>query len=147
MNRYVLDRLAVQRPSGRTAARLMLAVCDHFVRRDTGTSPQALAERFKIGLDLVREIVRRLARADFVIHTGGKDGRLVVPARPLEHITVVEVIRLFDHDHARNPRDDRLGDVFAKLDDAVEKVIGDTTYADLVSLPRRQPGTSERDSS
>ena len=137
MNRYVLDRLAVQRPSGRTAARLMLAVCDHFARRDAGTTPEALAERFRIGLDLVREIVRRLARADFVLQTGGKAGRLVVPARPLEDIAVVEVIRLFDQDHARNPRDDRLGEVFSRLDDAVEQVVGDTTYAELVALPRQ----------
>lgn len=144
MNRYVLDRLAIQQPSGRTAARLMLAVCDQFARRERGLDVGVLAERFGIGLDLVGEILERLAKAGFVVETEGEPSTYV-PARPLAQIQVLDVIALFDRDHARNPRDERLGDVFARVDEAIETAVGNATYAELVSNPR--PDTSERESS
>lgn len=135
LNRYVLDRLAIQQPSGRTAARLMLAIADHFSRRDAGLREDVLAERFGLGLDVVQESLTRLQRAGLLLEADG-DGRLWVPGRPLEQITVVEVIELFDRDHARNPRSDRLGDVWAKLDSSREALIGSLTYAQLSQSPR-----------
>jgi membrane protein len=144
MNRYVLDRLAIQQPSGRTAARLMLAVCDQFARRERGLDVGKLAERFGIGLDLVGEILERLEKGGFVIETDGEPSTFV-PARPLAQIQVVDVIALFDSDQARNPRDERLGTVFAKVDAAVDEVVGTINYAELVSIPR--PETSDRESS
>lgn len=135
LNRYVLDRLAIQQPSGRTAARLMLAVADHFSRRDAGMQEDVLAERFGLGLDVVQESLTRLERAGLVLEADGA-GRLWVPGRPLDQIRVLEVIELFDRDHARNPRRDRLGDVWGQLDEAREGLIGELTYAQLADSPR-----------
>lgn len=135
LNRYVLDRLAIQQPSGRTAARLMLAIADHFAQRDAGMREDVLAERFGLGLDVVQESLSRLERAGLLLEADGA-GRLWVPGRPLDQITVVEVIELFDRDHARNPRRDRLGEVWAELDAARDEVIGTLTYDQLTRSPR-----------
>lgn len=142
LNRYLLDRLAIQQPSGRTAARLMLAIADQYARRDAGMREDVLAERFGLGLDVVQESLTRLERAGIVLETDGV-GRMWVPGRPLDQIHVVEVIALFDRDHARNPRNDRLGEVWAQLDAAREGVIGSLTYAQLTASSR-PPETSER---
>lgn len=135
LNRYVLDRLAIQQPSGRTAARLMLAIADHYARRDAGLREDLLAERFGLGLDVVQESLTRMERAGLVLEADGA-GRLWVPGRPLDQITVVEVIELFDRDHARNPRRDRLGEVWSELDAARDAVIGALTYDQLTQSPR-----------
>lgn len=144
LNRYVLDRLAIQQPSGRTAARLMLAIADHFSRRDAGLLEDVLAERFGLGLDVVQESLTRMQRAGLLLEADG-DGRLWVPGRPLDQINLVEVIELFDRDHARNPRNDRLGDVWSKLDSMREEQIGSLTYAQLCQSPRSsaEPETTE----
>jgi membrane protein len=41
LNRYVLERASYLRPTGRTAARIMLAICDHFSQRQVGISIEA----------------------------------------------------------------------------------------------------------
>ncbi len=135
LNRYVLDRLAMQQPSGRTAARLMLAIADHYVRREVGLSEDMLAERFRLGLDVVQESLSRLERAGMVIEADG-DGRPRVPGRPLDQIRVVEVVDLFDHDHARDPRNDRLTEVWGALDEARDEVLGSLTFAQLTQSER-----------
>ncbi len=135
MNRYVLDRLAIQQPSGRTAARLMLAIADHYARRQVGLSEDALALRFGLGLDVVHELLSRLRRADILLESEDPRG-LWVPGRPLDQITVIEIVDLFDQDHARDPRRDRLGEVFEELDAARTRVMGSLTFAQLASSPR-----------
>ncbi len=143
MNRYVLDRLAIQQPSGRTAARLMLALADHYARQDAGLSEDALAERFGLGLDVVQESLMRMERAGLLLQAEGQ-GQRWVPGRPLDQITVIEVVDLFDRDHARNPRRDRLGEVWARLDTARIGVMGSLTYDQLTSSERTSmPGTTE----
>lgn len=139
LNRYLLDRLAIQQPSGRTAARLMLAIADHFAHREAGLSEDLLAERFGLGLDVVQESLARLERAG-VLLDADQVNRRWVPGRPLDQIRVVEVIELFDQDHARNPRRDRLGEVWSQLDAARDGVIGELTYAQLVQSPRSSSG-------
>ena len=145
LNRYLLDRLAIQQPSGRTAARLMLAIADQYARRDAGMREDILAERFGLGLDVVQESLTRMERAGIVLEADAV-GRSWVPGRPLDQIRVVEVIQLFDRDHARNPRGDRLGEVWAQLDAAREGVIGTLTYAQLAASSRPSE-TSDRCSS
>ncbi|MCR9160131.1 MAG: YhjD/YihY/BrkB family envelope integrity protein [Nannocystaceae bacterium] len=135
LNRYVLDKLAIQQPSGRTAARLMLAVADHYARREAGMGEDDLAERFGLSLDVVQESLARLEREGLVLDAEGA-GRRWVPGRPLDQIRVLEVVELFDRDHARNPRRDRLGDVWRRIDDAREALVGDLTYAQLADSPR-----------
>lgn len=138
VNRYVLERSEYQRPTGRTAARIVLAVCDHYARRKIGISLEALGERFRIGLDHVGELVDALERRGIVIETA-EPLQLVIPGRPLDQIRVLDVLAMFDRDHAMGLRDDRLGALVRELDLARAHIMADTTYADLVgeSRPRR----------
>lgn len=140
MNRYILDRLAMQQPSGRTAARLMLAIADQYTRREAGLSEEMLAERFGLGLDVVQELLARLLRDGLVVEADDS-GRSWLPGRPLDQIGLGEVLDLFDRDHARNTREDRLGEVWAELDVSRDKIIGGLTFAQLSSSDR--PGTTE----
>jgi membrane protein len=140
VNRYVLERSEYQRPTGRTAARLVLAVCDHLARRKVGISLEALGVRFRIGLDHVGELVDALERRGIVIETG-EPLQLVIPARPLDQIRVLDVLAMFDRDHAMGLRDDRLGALIRELDLARASIMADTTYGDLVG--GRRGGTEQ----
>ena len=135
VNRYVLERSEYQRPTGRTAARIVLAVCDHYARRKIGISLEALGERFRIGLDQVGELVDALERRGIVIETA-EPLQLVIPGRPLDQIRVLDVLAMFDRDHAMGLRDDRLGALIRDLDLSRAQIMADTTYADLVGEQR-----------
>ena len=135
MNRYILDQLSIQRPSGRTAARVVLAICDHYHRRELGSTAEDLAGRFGVGLDTINEILGRLEIEGLLVEVE-QPAEVVVPARPLDQIRVLDVIELFDRDHAGSARAERLGDVFEKLDALQAEAVGDTTFADLIEPPR-----------
>jgi len=135
VNRYVVERSEVRRPSGRTAVRIMLAIADHHARRQIGPSIDALGERFRLGLDHVGEVVDALERKGWVLETTEPDN-MVIPARPLDQIRVLDVLELFDRDMAKGVRDDRLHDLLRDLDDARARIMGETTFADLVAEPR-----------
>jgi membrane protein len=130
VNRYVLERGAYTRPTGRTAARIMLAICDHYAQRRLGISVDALGERFRLSLDHVGDIVDALERAGLVIETADPT-ELVIPARPLDQIRLLDVLTLFDRDHSHGVRDDRLGELLGALDRDREKIMADTTFAQL----------------
>ncbi len=142
LNRYVLDRLAIQQPSGRTAARLMLAIADQFSKRESGLREDVLAERFGLGLDVVQESLGQLERAGLLLEA---EGRVWIPGRPLAQVTVVEVVELFDRDHARHARADRLAEVWAMLDASRDAQIGSLTYAQLCQSARSsaEPETTD----
>ena len=61
LNRYVRERIEVPNDSGRTAARLLLAICDRYARHGQGLGPEALGERFRLPLDRVGELLVQLA--------------------------------------------------------------------------------------
>jgi membrane protein len=135
VNRYIVEQREVRRPSGRTAVRIMLAIADHHARREVGPSIDALGERFRIGLDHVGEIVDALERRGWVIETT-EPSSMVIPARPLDQVRVLDVLELFDRDMAKGTRDDRLHSLLAELDHARSDIMGETTFADLVTQPR-----------
>jgi membrane protein len=135
VNRYVLERGAYMRPTGRTAARIMLAVCDHYAQRKLGISVDAIGERFRLSLDHVGDIVDALERAELVMETS-ETTQLVIPARPLDQIRVLEVLTLFDRDHATGLREDRLGTLLGALDGERARIVADTTFAELVEIAR-----------
>lgn len=135
MNRYVLDMEMIQRPSSRTAARIMLAICDRYSRQRVGLTIDEIAERFGLGLDLVGEIVDRLRAEALVLETEDPP-EVFIPGRPLHQIRVLDVLMMFELEHARRIRDDRLGAVLAAIDRARENVVGQTTYEDLVRETR-----------
>lgn len=135
VNRYVVERSEVRRPSGRTAVRIMLAIADHHFRREVGPSIDALGERFRLGLDHVGEVVDALERRGWVIETT-EPTSMVIPARPLDQIRVLDVLELFDRDMAKGARDDRLLALVTELDRARMEIMANTTFADLVAEPR-----------
>jgi YihY family inner membrane protein len=138
VNRYVRERSEIGLDSGRTAARLLLAIGDRYARRGTATSTDALAERFGLAMDRVGEILAELARQGLVLATETADEGWV-PGRPLARIRLVEVLQVFEREQTRLLRADRLSEVFGRLDGERAGLVGDLTYADLVT-PSRSEG-------
>lgn len=137
VNHYVRERNEAPNDSGRTAARLLLAICDRYSRHGEGLGPLTLGERFRIPLDRVGELLTQLERHGYLVDTDThEDGQRFVPARPLDQLRVLDVLVLFDHEHSQQPRADRLGDLFDRLDTSRIEIVGTTTYAELVHRPR-----------
>jgi membrane protein len=136
VNRYLHDRREIGRPSGRTAARLLLAICDQYAVRELGTNEDELGDRFRLGLDVVNQLVTHLERAGYIVELD-RPHPMLIPALPLEQIRLADVLDAFEQDKAGHPRDDRLGDLFDELDAARERIVGEITFRDLVDLPRR----------
>lgn len=137
LNRYVRERIEVPNDSGRTAARLLLAICDRYARRGQGLSPEALGERFRLPLDRVGELLGQLDKHGYIVDTDTDDeGQSFMPARPLDQIKLIDVLVLFDHEQSQRARADRLGRMFEELDEARLRIVAETSYAELVQRPR-----------
>jgi YihY family inner membrane protein len=137
LNRYVRERIEVPNDSGRTAARLLLAICDRFARRGLGMGPEGLGERFRLPLDRVGELLGQLVKHGYIVDTDtDAEGQSFVPARPLDQIKLLDVLVLFDHEQSQRARKDRLGRIFEQLDEARLRLVADTSYADLVRRAR-----------
>jgi len=138
LNRYVRERIEVPNDSGRTAARLLLAICDRYARHGSGLSPDDLGERFRLPLDRVGELLIQLERHGYIVDTDTHyEGQSFVPARPLDQLRLLDVLVLFEHEQAQNPRRDRLGKLYDRLDQARLEIVGDTTYAQLIASRRK----------
>lgn len=135
MNRYVLNRNMIQRPSSRTAARIMLSICDRYVRHRLGLTADEIAERFGLGHDLTTEVLDRLESEGLLVCTE-HPAEVYVPGRPLDQIRVLDVLAMFEQEHARRLREDRLGAVLAAVDEARETAVGPLTFAELVEHTR-----------
>lgn len=137
INRYVLERTEAPTDSGRTAARLLLAICDRYAKHGEGLGPQQLGERFRLPLDRVGDLLTQLQRHGYLLDTDtDEEGQRFVPARPLDQLRVLDVLVLFDHEHSQRPRADELGELFEALDEARVSVVQDTSYADLIGRGR-----------
>ena len=137
LNRYVRELIDVPTDSGRTAARLLLAVCDRYAQHGEGLSPEVLGERFRLPLDRVGELLGQLVKHGYIVDTDTDDeSQRFVPARPLDQIKLIDVLVLFDHEHSQRTRSDRLGRLFEELDEARLRIIDETSYAELVGRPR-----------
>jgi membrane protein len=137
LNRYVRERIEVPNDSGRTAARLLLAICDRYARHGQGLGPEGLGERFRLPLDRVTELLMQLFKHGYVVDTDiDEEGQSFVPARPLDQIKLIDVLVLFDHEQSQRTRADRLGRMFEQLDEARLRLVADTSYAELVRRPR-----------
>lgn len=137
LNRYVRERIEVPNDSGRTAARLLLAICDRYSRHGEGLAPEALGERFRLPLDRVGELLAQLVKHGYIVDVDTDDeGQSFVPARPLDQIKLLDVLVLFDHEQSQRPRADRLGRVFEQLDEARLRLVAETSYAELVRRSR-----------
>ena len=135
----------LQAAPGRTAARLLLAICDNFVHREKGTSIEALNNRFELGLSRIVTLLDRLEDAGFVVALRGDAG--FVPARPPDQIKLQEVLHMFDAGDVQHARADALADAYQGLDSLQEERLGKTTFAELVAMEveRRGPPREEPD--
>lgn len=135
LNRYVIDRTQMQSDSGRTAARLLLAICDRYARHGAATHPERLGARFRLPVDRVVEILDELERQGWLLEAEG-ERQSVVPARPLDQLRLADVMTAFDRETTTHTRTDELGVLFGQLDAARSSVLGQISFADLVSVPR-----------
>jgi membrane protein len=142
LNPHVRTDDRLQGASGRTAARLLLAICDSYDRSGAGVAAVDLAERFELTLDRVGEILSHLEQRGLVLEAERPTAGYV-PARLLDQIKVGDVLAAFEHEISQRVRDDRLSQVFVELDRAREQVVGDLTYQHLVEL-RREPRTAAK---
>ncbi|MEX1364114.1 MAG: YhjD/YihY/BrkB family envelope integrity protein [Nannocystaceae bacterium] len=137
LNHYVRERSEVPTDSGRTAARLLLAICDRYSQHGQGMGPEALGERFRLPLGRVGELLTQLERHGYIVDTDtDHEGQVFVPARPLDQIKVLDVLVLFEHEHAQRTRTDALGQLYDQLDEARLHIVTETSFADLVRRPR-----------
>ncbi len=135
VNAYLDDPYAMEKAAGRTAARLLLAVADNYDRRGGGITREQLADRFRLHLGRVAQLMTQLETEGHVLEADTPlEG--YVPARPLDRIRLADVLHLFDREETESIREDELTDVFAALDRARDGVAADTTYADLVAKAR-----------
>ncbi|MEX1363279.1 MAG: YihY/virulence factor BrkB family protein [Nannocystaceae bacterium] len=119
LNHYVRERSEVPTDSGRTAARLLLAICDRYSQHGQGLGPEALGERFRLPLGRVGELLTQLERHGYIVDTDtDHEGQVFVPARPLDQLKVLDVLVLFEHEHAQRTRTDALGRLYEQLDEA-----------------------------
>jgi DNA-binding IscR family transcriptional regulator len=127
--RYREER-RIQAAPGRTAARLMLAICDHYMRREKGMTTEALDQRFQIGLSRVVALVDRLEEHGFVVALQNDGG--YVPARPPSQIELQAVLHMFDAGDLAHARDDELARLYEDLDAGQTERVGELTFAQLV---------------
>ena len=124
--------------SGRVAARIMLAICDHFDRRHSGSTLPQLEARYQIGLARIAGIVERLERAGYLLETNAEEPSYI-PARPFDQIRVRDVLDLFEGgDVPGVRRGDPLSDLYHRLDRIGDEVLGDLTYHDIILQARRE---------
>lgn len=122
--------------AARLAARLVLAVCDHYDRRGTPTEARALVARFHVEPTRLTDVLGRLEAAGVLLRIVGDDNSYV-PARPLDQIRLLDVLRLFRAD-VDAPRNDSLTDLFERVDRGELGVLGGVTYQDLIVEARER---------
>lgn len=144
LNPHVRTNDRMQGASGRTAARLLLAICDNYDRSGAGVTAVDLAERFELTLDRVGEILTHLEQRGLVLEAE-RPVAGYVPARLLDQIKVGDVLAAFEEEATQRARDDRLSRVFVELDEARGKVVGELTYQHLVELRREPRNASKSD--
>lgn len=128
--------------AARLAARLVLAICDHYDRRGAPTGSRALVARFNVEPARLTDVLGRLEAAGVLLRLVG-DESCYVPARPLDQLRLLDVLRLFRAD-VDAPRDDDLTHLFERADRGEATVLGDITYQDLILGAReRRAGRPE----
>jgi len=122
--------------AARLAARIVLAICDHYDRRGAPLALQALASRFRVEATRLSDVLTRLEAAGVVLRFAGDDNGYV-PARPLDQLRVLDILRVFRAD-VDQPRNDSLTDLFERCDRGEATVLGDVTYQHLIEQARER---------
>ncbi|HEY8376337.1 MAG TPA: Rrf2 family transcriptional regulator, partial [Nannocystis sp.] len=124
--------------AARLAARIVLAICDHYDRRGAPLESHALAARFRVDATRLTDVLTRLEAAGVLLRLAGDDNGYV-PARPLDQLRVLDVLRLFRAD-VEQPRDDLLTALFERIDRSEQSILGDVTYQHLIEQARERRG-------
>lgn len=122
--------------AARLAARIVLAICDHYDRRGTPLSSRALVARFQLDATRLTDVLTRLEAAGVVLRIGGDDNGYV-PARPLDQLRLLAVLRLFRAD-VDSPRNDGLTELFERADRSEQAILGNVTFQQLIEQARER---------
>jgi membrane protein len=122
--------------AARLAARIVLAICDHYDRRGAPLAAHALAARFRVEATRLTDVLTRLEAGGVVLRLVGDDNSYV-PARPLDQLRVLDVLRLFRAD-VDQPRDDSLTGLFERVDRNEQSILGEVTYQNLIEQARER---------
>ncbi len=121
--------------AARLACRVVLAVCDHYDRHGTGLSVRTLVARFQVDSARLSSILTTLEHAGILLAVAEPESAYV-PGRPLDHIRVLEIMRMFASRDVESPRADTLSDQFTRLDASITEIFATTTFHDLIREAR-----------
>lgn len=123
--------------AARLACRLMLAVCDYYDRCGAGLSGRTLGARFQVDAPRLSSVVNRLEHAGIILHVEQPEAAYL-PGRPLDQITVYEIMRLFASRDVEASRDDHLTTLFTRLDGSMLDIFANVTFQELIHEERRR---------
>ncbi len=123
--------------AGRMACRLVLAVCDYYDRCGAGLSARTLGARFQVDTARLSSILTRVEQAGILLHVESPEAAYL-PGRPLDHITVLEIMQMFASRDADTAHKDTLNDLFVRLDGCFQTIFGATNYQELIAEERRR---------
>lgn len=123
--------------AGRLACRLVLAVCDYYDRRGAGLSVRTLGARFQVDTARLSSVLTRVEHAGILLHVESPEA-VYLPGRPLDQITVLEIMQMFASRDVDNARRDTLNDRFGRLDHGFQTIFGALTYQDLITEERHR---------
>lgn len=124
--------------AARLAARIVLAICDHYDRRGAAMTSRSLVARFQVDPTRLTDVLTRLEMAGVLLRLPSDDN-CYVPARPLDQLRLLDVLRLFRADVA-SPRDDALSELFERVDRGEQASLGGVTYQTLIDQARERRG-------
>mgnify|MGYP000243397046 CR=1 FL=1 len=131
----VLEDADVGVGAARLACRVVLAIADHYDRHSTGLSSRTLVARFQVDSARLSSILTTLEHAGILLAVAEPESAYV-PGRPLDHIRVHEIMRMFASRDVEAPRADTLSDQFTRLDNAITDIFGQTSFHDLIREER-----------
>lgn len=123
--------------AARLACRMVLAICDYYDRCGAGLSARTLGARFQVDAPRLSSVVNRLEQAGILLHVELPEAAYL-PGRPLDQITVLEIMRLFASRDVDVSRDDHLTALFTRLDGSIREIFANVTFQDLIQEERRR---------
>lgn len=124
--------------AARLAARIVLAICDHYDRRGAAMPSRTLVARFHVSAARLGDVLARLEAAGVLLRLPAAEASYV-PARPLDQLRLLDVLRLFRTD-VDSPRRELLTELFDRVDRGEHQVIGEVTYQHLIDEARVRRG-------
>lgn len=123
--------------AARLACRLVLAVCDYYDRCGAGLSARTLGARFQVDTARLASLGTRLEQAGILLHVESPEAAYL-PGRPLDQITVLEIMQMFASRDVESARKDLLSELFARLDASFRTTFNRVTYHDLIIEERKR---------